>query len=103
MYRLIDQQPAPRAQKSSQLNRGIGLVAAAGEVFVAAAMMVTVDEDEDIDGTEDRRSNVSHLAVGGAAIAGCCWKFPRCETGPRRPGLAGIGRRRVLGTDGVQR
>jgi hypothetical protein len=47
MYRLIDQQPAPRAQKSSQLNRGIGLVAAAGEVFVAAAMMVTVDEDED--------------------------------------------------------
>jgi hypothetical protein len=72
---------APRAQKSSQLNRGIGLVAAAGEVVVAAAMV-----DEDVDGAEDRRSNVSHLAVGGAAVAGCCccWKFRRCETGGGR-------------------
>jgi hypothetical protein len=76
---------APRAQKSSQLNRGIGLVAATGEVVVAAAMVVTV-VDEDVDGAEDRRSNVSHLAVGGAAVAGCCccWKFRRCETGGGR-------------------
>jgi hypothetical protein len=69
------------------LNRGIVLAAAAGEVVVAAAMVVTVDED--VDGTEDRRSNVSHLAVGGAAVAGCCWKFRRCETGGGRGGRCG--------------
>lgn len=77
------------AQKSSQSNRGIGDVAGAGEVVVAAAMVV-VAVAEDVDGTDDRRSNVSQLAVGGggAAGAGCCWcwKFRRCETGGGRGG-----------------
>jgi hypothetical protein len=78
---------AAKPQKSSQLNRGIGLVAAAGEVVVAAAMVVTVDED--VDGTDDRRSNVSQLAVGAGAGAAGCANCRRCETGGGRGGRCG--------------
>ena len=72
-------------QKSSQSNRGIGEAVAAAIVVVTPA--------EDVDGTDDSRSNVSQLGVGGAAAAaagaGCCWKFRRCDTGGGRGGRCG--------------
>ena len=87
MYRLIDQpeRAASPPQKSSQSNRGIGEAVAAAIVVVTPA--------EDVDGTDDSRSNVSQLGVGGAAAAaagaGCCWKFRRCDTGGGRGGRCG--------------
>ena len=59
-----------------------------------AAAIVVVTPAEEVDGTDDSRSNVSQLCVGGAAAAaaagaGCCWKFRRCDTGGGRGGRCG--------------
>ena len=69
-------------------------------MVVVAAAMVGVTVDDDVDGSEDSRSNDSQLAVGGGAGAaavfvvvgaagGGAWNCRRCDTGGGRGGRCG--------------